>query len=442
MKSNNYKIGLDLGSTHLDYVILKNNTIFAMGKCLGVLIPNEHILFDILKNHPQTPVCISTTHVLNQWVQGTNLKKIGLLRLAGLHTTRALSPGTLWDKDRKKAILKGFAYTEGGFDWSGKSISPLNMQEIYDHIMAFKAQGAEVLILSSVWGQRYPQHEEQVKELCQRKNLFQKIICSGHFQGLGLIERENNGCMDGALFQSPGLNALKNLENQLQIPLKYITPQGNAVELECISENPYLAVGSGPLHALKGFGKINKQDAVVADIGGTTTDLGVVRGGQPMVALRTDFLGGIPLRLWGVHTVSLNLGGGTPIISDSAQKEFVLHKKSLGIDVFQGGFCFGGHTPTLTDAGVTLGYCKPPGVVRNWEKDLSRSALTQAFIQILNATDTLCSDRNRPLALLGGGAALFPQDLTYDIQKSRPGEMRPILRPPNGASLNALGTIF
>ena len=122
------------------------------------------------------------------------------------------------------------------------------------------------------------------------------------------------------------------------------------MDLEFAIRFPVLTIGSGPANSIRGAAYLTgRTDAIVVDVGGTSTDVGVLVRGFPRESSFGVEIGGIRTNFRMPDLVTIALGGGT-IVSEDA-----LGPESVGYRILEEALVFGGSTPTLTDAGVAAG---------------------------------------------------------------------------------------
>ena len=96
------------------------------------------------------------------------------------------------------------------------------------------------------------------------------------------------------------------------------------------------------------------MDAVVVDVGGTTTDVGLLVGGFPRQAGLLAEIGGVQTNYAIPDTVSVGLGGGS--LLRTVADGITLGPDSVGHRLITEALAFGGTTATSTDVAVVMGY--------------------------------------------------------------------------------------
>jgi N-methylhydantoinase A/oxoprolinase/acetone carboxylase beta subunit len=150
------------------------------------------------------------------------------------------------------------------------------------------------------------------------------------------------------------------------------------------------------------------SDAIVFDVGGTTTDVGRLRNGYPQLA-------GLDLEMAGVRTnfrmpdlCSTGIGGGSLIDPRTG----VVGPQSVGFRLTEEALVFGGATLTLTDIAVAAGRLDigEPSRLRNVKGDLIAQVdahLRARLARLLESFEQ--SGQRLPVVLVGGGAPLVAQ---------------------------------
>ncbi len=286
---------------------------------------------------------------------------------------------------------------------------------------------------------------------------------SHRISGLGLIERENSTILNAAL-RSVYRSVFDNLSGTMAeygIQNSHLLLSRNDGTAERVvlrdgnarsSSSPCLikTIHSGPSNSMIGASRLIRKHALIVDIGGTTTDLGIIeeggflseRGGYFAVARGT----GIDCNFSAPRVDSAALGGGTKIKYD-VDNNVTIKARSVGSELMRKAMCFGGDKLTATDIALAKGKL----VLEGADIGRLRTKLGNQFQYIMDrAWDLLhkkladeienvwLSVKNRPLtvALVGGGSALFDLGKLKDLL---PKEITEVLIPEHAGVINAIG---
>jgi N-methylhydantoinase A/oxoprolinase/acetone carboxylase beta subunit len=168
------------------------------------------------------------------------------------------------------------------------------------------------------------------------------------------------------------------------------------------------------------------DDVLVADVGGTSTDVGALTHGFPRESAAGVTIGGVVTNFRMPDVVSVAAGGGTLIGADGS-----LGLESVGRRLTSEALVFGGSTPTLTDAGVAAGRAEIGDASCVAGRDDLTAALAAADSRVADAVDRmLLAAGEADLVLVGGGAPLIGDDI--------PG-VRRVYRPEHADVANAIG---
>ena len=199
------------------------------------------------------------------------------------------------------------------------------------------------------------------------------------------------------------------------------------MDLEFAIRFPVLTIGSGPANSIRGAAYLTgRTDAIVVDVGGTSTDVGVLVRGFPRESSFGVEIGGIRTNFRMPDLVTIALGGGTIVTEDA------LGPESVGYRILEEALVFGGSTPTLTDAGVAAQRFVLGDASRLAQHGpLLAAAIARSDAMLADAIDRVKTSREPvTLVAVGGGAPLVPEDL--------PGTSE-VLRPDHSDVANAIG---
>jgi N-methylhydantoinase A/oxoprolinase/acetone carboxylase beta subunit len=202
------------------------------------------------------------------------------------------------------------------------------------------------------------------------------------------------------------------------------------MQAEMAAALPVMSFSSGATNSMRGAAFLSGlTDAMVIDVGGTTTDIGQLRRGFPREANSVVEVGGVRTLFRMPDLLSIGLGGGSLVSADAIS----VGPKSVGYRLIEEGLVFGGNTMTATDVAVAAGLAEigDKRAVADLPRDLVQSALDIVRTKIEDSVDRMKTDaRELPLIAVGGGAFLVPDRLVGISQVSH---------VPHGDCANAVG---
>lgn len=355
-----YKIGVDVGGTNTDAVLVSNtNKIIAKTKQTTTLDIGSGIqnaiqevlsLTNVHKNDVQY-IMLGTTHCTNALVERKELNKIGAIRI-GLPASSAIPIMSDFPEDLKTLLGEHTYMVHGGYEFDGKLISPLDEVEIKRCLSKMKGH-IDALAITGVFSKILPDQELQVatwaKEILGNQV---RVSCSYQIGGLGLLERENATILNASLqgVATKMVTAFKDTVAHLNLFAKLFIGQndGTLMSLEQAGQFPVLTISSGPTNSIRGAGALSKvKNGIVIDVGGTTSDGGVLINSFPRESTQAAQIGGVLTNFRMPDVVAVGIGGGTIVrFSDT---DCILGPDSVGYRLKEKALAFGGNTLTLSD---------------------------------------------------------------------------------------------
>lgn len=151
-------------------------------------------------------------------------------------------------------------------------------------------------------------------------------------------------------------------------PLFVTTSGGGCMGVEAAKARPVQTVLSGPASGVVAAGllahQVHDRGIISLDMGGTSTDISVIRDDKPSYATRTE-VGGIPLITPVVDVNAIGTGGGS-IVSVDAHGMLRVGPESAGASPGPIAFGNGGTQLTLTDVYLLAGIISPDAVLRRF----------------------------------------------------------------------------
>ncbi|NEK69961.1 MAG: hydantoinase/oxoprolinase family protein [Xanthomonas perforans] len=435
-------IGVDVGGTNTDAVVLDEvGTVLASTKqpttpdvTGGIRASIAQVLAQIGERRDRVSrVMLGTTHATNAIVSRRDLGRVAMVRL-GAPAATEYPPLSGWPADLTATALAGTAMLGGGHMVDGTAIAPLDRDGVLRFLDGLDRFDA--VAVAGIFSPSFPEQELEVAALIRAHfGPDARVFLSQDIGPIGLLERENATALNAALYgvaRSVTRALLTVVEEEgLDAVTYFAQNDGTLMSLDYAAQYPVLTIGSGPANSIRGAAYLSGvDDAIVVDVGGTTSDLGVLVNGFPRESTLPREIGGVRTNFRMPDILSLGVGGGT--IVDPATG--VVGPESVGYRIEREALLFGGAIATLTDAAALAGASVDgrtlPSLAGSTRAAL-RSALGRAHEHLEEAVERLSLGRlDLPLVVVGGGAFLVPDDL--------PGA-GPVIRPPHGGVANAVG---
>ncbi|WP_437758876.1 hydantoinase/oxoprolinase family protein [Sorangium sp. So ce1389] len=232
---------------------------------------------------------------------------------------------------------------------------------------------------------------------------------------MGLLERENAAILNACLgdLARTTVRAFRGSLAQAGVsaPLYLTQNDGTLMSADRAERYPVSALCSGPTNSMRGAAFLTGlTDAVVVDIGGTTTDVGALRRGLPREASMTLQVAGVRCNFRMPDVLSVGLGGGSHVLDDPLR----VGPRSVGHELARRALVFGGDTLTATDIAVAAG-CADIGDrarVAHLTGDLVARAAERIHEMVEAAIDRAKpAAGDIPVVLVGGGSLLICRPL-------------------------------
>lgn len=421
-----YKLGIDVGGTNTDAVLIdENDHILAEIKSptsldiYSGIMQSIQILLENSRVNPESiyQAMLGTTQCTNAIVERRNLAPIGLLRI-GAPATVGIQPMTDWDETLRK-ICVDYAVIGGGYEYDGKEIAPFDEQGALDFFEQIKGKVKSIAIIG-VFANVRPDQELQAASLA-RQVLGQEIhISLSHEIGsMGLIERENATILNAALFEvskrfTDGFAQSLEQEGITNARVYLSQNDGTLMTMEQARQFPILTIACGPTNSIRGASYLsNIKDAIIVDVGGTTTDLGVIRNGFPRESSSAVSIGGVRTNFRMPDVLSIGLGGGS-IVRQHPDGSVTVGPDSVGYEITSRALVFGGDTLTATDIAVRLKMAQigDPSLVESIEESFAVKAMDCIRNMLEDSIDAMkLSDDAAAVILVGGGSIILPQNI-------------------------------
>jgi N-methylhydantoinase A/oxoprolinase/acetone carboxylase beta subunit len=436
------RIGIDVGGTNTDAVVMDGTTVLAGVKeattadvMSGVVAALKSVLAASgMKPESIDVVMIGTTHFTNAVVQRRDLAPTAAVRL-GLPATASLPPMVDWPDDLRSAIGNYRYLAHGGHEFDGRVITPLDEAELIGIAEDIKAKGIRSIAITSVFSPVNTEFEVKAGAIFEKALPGVHITLSNEIGRIGLLERENAAVMNACLRDLSKLviDAFRDALAQCGVTGRFFLTQndGTLMDAAYAERFPVLTFASGPTNSIRGAAFLSGVgEAIVVDIGGTTSDVGSLHKGFPRQATVVVEVGGVRTNFRMPDVFSFGLGGGSLVIDGPAGVK--VGPTSVGYKLTKEALVFGGSTLTTTDVIVAAGraHLGDHEKVAHLDPDLIARVEARIADMLETAVErSRLSPEPLPVIIVGGGSILV---------KDKVGSLD-VIKPNHFAVANAVG---
>ena len=206
---------------------------------------------------------------------------------------------------------------DGGHSATGHELLPLDLSRASKIILA-QQDRVSAFAISAMFGIRNSSHELALRALVLE--LTGKPVACGHelASSLGAPRRALTAALNARMipYIQSLINSVKQILNQQQInaPLMIVKGDGSLVNAQTALLQPVTTVLSGPAASVIGACALsNQKEAIVVDMGGTTTDIAIVTNGQPELCADGARIGDWQPMVEAIRVFSIGLGGDSEV---------------------------------------------------------------------------------------------------------------------------------
>ncbi len=434
-------IGIDVGGTNTDAVMLDGGRVAHAVKTPTTADVTGGIVAALagLIRHPEVvgapvdAVVIGTTHFVNAVIERRRLAKVAAVRI-GLPAAASLPPFCDWPADLAERVEGAVFMLEGGHDYDGRPIVAFDETGMRAAARDIRSRGLTSVAVASVFSPLDPSHEERAAAILAEECPDAAVTLSHRLGRIGLLERENAALLNAALVDLArevvaGFRAAVAASG-IAAPLYLTQNDGTVLSADTAAALPVMSFASGATNSMRGAAFLSGlQDAMVVDVGGTSTDIGQLRRGFPREANSVVEIGAVRTLFRMPDLLSIGLGGGSIV----KREPLAVGPHSVGYRLRAAALVFGGTTVTATDAAVAAGIVQIGDTARvaDLPRALAEAVLGVAREKLEEAIDRMKTEAgDTPLIAVGGGAFLVPDRLA--------GVSR-VIRVPHGDCANAVG---
>lgn len=439
------RLGVDIGGTNADAVVIAGRRVVGAHKArieedprAGLAAAIRGALGDGGVRAEEIKIAVAgTTHFTNAAIEARRLERAAVLRIC-LPSDRDIAPMTDWPPDLARAVGGHVYMVRGGYEFDGREITPLDDAATRSAAREMRRKGLVNVAVSCIFSTVNEAMEERAGRIIAEEIPDARISLSSRLGRFGLIDRENAALINAAL---SGLGAVivdsvADVLDDVGVTAPFYLSQndGSLTPPATAARRPVLTYASGPANSIRGAAHLTGlSDAIVVDIGGTTTDVGALKNGFPRSR-------SLPKRLAGVRTnfrmpdlACIGLGGGSIV---RLGRSPAIGPDSVGHELRRKGRAFGGDVLTATDVSIAAGRIRlgDPRLVSDvGSDDVARvDAVIRAMVA--DAVDRMMTSAAPvPVVLVGGGRHL--------ISGALPG-VSEVKVPEHADVANAVGAAF
>jgi N-methylhydantoinase A len=247
-------------------------------------------------------------------------------------------------------------------DYKGSVLVPLDEEEARRVIRELLADGVEAIAVSLLWSFRNPVHEQRLRELIREQDAHIYVALSSEVNPR-IREFSRNATTIMSTQVGPTLHGYviplsrELKERGLRGPLLIMQGSGGTVSAEEAADHAITTIGSvltgGVVGSMRLGERLQHQNIISTDVGGTTFLVGMVVDGQPVFSTST-ILNQHTINVPMVRVNSIGSGGGAIAWIDRGGN-LQVGPRSAGAAPGPACYAQGGQDPTVTDADLVLG---------------------------------------------------------------------------------------
>lgn len=422
------RIGIDVGGTNTDAVVLDaDDRVRASTKQVTTADVTTGITAAVRALLAETDaeiesVMIGTTHFLNALIERSRLAKVAAVRLC-LPSSAAVPPMVDWPGELRMALGDTAFLCHGGREFDGRRLSAIDTGELRGIAARIAKCGIDSIAISSVFSPAAPEDERIAAEILAEELGDVHISLSSDIGRIGLLARENativNASLRGLAERIVDSFVTALVEVGVTAPVFLSQNDGTLMDVGRARRYPVATFASGPTNSMRGAALLSGlADCAVVDIGGTTTDIGILAAGFPRVAANETRIAGVRTNFPIPDVYSIGIGGGSLIAEDGTTGP-----RSVGYRLTEEAMVFGGDTLTATDLAVAAGLAEieDPARVAHLDRAAVDAALRGIATRIDEGIDRMrTSAVPLPVVLVGGGSVLLRDRLPNFADVHRP----------------------
>ena len=386
-----YRLGIDAGGTFTDFVLADKSGNIKIYKTPstpddptkaiedGLKIISKDLEINPSDIISQSDLCINGTTVgLNALIQHKG-SPVGLICTEGHEDSIEIrlghkEDGYRYDPDYPPAVMLSPRFLRKGIRErilsNGKVKISINEDDVREACKIFVDEGVNSIAISFIWSILNPSHEI-IAEKIVREMMPNAFITVGSRLYPQIREYTRTSTAVTNAYLSPTLKSYVSAINEYFISLggennvRYFQSNGGLATGDVMTDRSVYAINSGPASApIAGLSIANPfkyKNVITVDMGGTSFDITLTKGGSTNLNKNVDFLRyriGVPM----IHVETLGAGGGSIAWIDEMGL-LQVGPQSAGANPGPACYSKGGEKPTVSDANLVLGYLNPDGLI-------------------------------------------------------------------------------
>lgn len=341
-------IGLDVGGTHTDAVLLGDEGIVRDHK-----VPTDHDdLFQTVWAGLEAVTRGIDPEVIRRAVLSTTLTTNAIIQNKTAPVGTMVSGGPGIDPLAYRTN-EHYTAVSGSIDHRGREVQPVDANEIQEIADLWQSQGIRHAAVISKFSVRNPHHERTIQKILGDR--FERVFLGHQVAGaLSFPRRIATTYLNAAVYPTHRqfFDAVtRSLQQQgLDIPIFILKADGGTMKVDASMAYPGQTILSGPSASIMGSVAFSFEDeaCLVLDIGGTTTDIALLINRSPTMDPLGIEIGPYKTLIRSLQTRSIGVGGDSVVrIVDGT-----IH---IGPERAGAAMAHGGPVPTPTDALAVLG---------------------------------------------------------------------------------------
>ncbi len=367
-------IGVDVGGTFTDLISVDTETREVSVTKVPTTLDNQ--AFGVIEAIHNVGTELSEVVAINHGTTTTTnallerkIAKVGLITTKGfrdvLELGRRTRPQPYGLKGQFDPLISREVRLEvpERIDADGNVVTPLDEDALRAAVQALINQDVESLVIHFLHSYKNSSHEARALEIA-REMWPNRFVTAGHeiLSEYREYERGTTAAINGAIrpVLDRYINRLQDELTEQGFAHDLLVMQGNggSVSSRIVAESAVNTVMSGPASGVMAAAATCRAagiDKVITyDMGGTSSDVGLVQDGVPQVTAELDLEYGMPIHVPMVDVHTIGAGGGSIAFVNEAG---MLQVGPESAGAAPGPICYGrgGTRPTITDANLVLG---------------------------------------------------------------------------------------